>query len=339
MSNRIIGGSVNSLILMTDRVKSGVSRMLSWVDAANVKIVAEQYIRIGNHIVILDTDQNLTWANLDTGAEEIGKDYFVYICLPASGSTPEYKISLASTYPSGYSAATSRKIGGFHNNPDGDILQYSAWDLDYRPACSNPAGMVYSAGANSWIDIYLAADDGAGGVKSQYNATILDTIDWMTFVDRGGIVGKRLLRDYEFQLAAAGTPEEVNIGAGASCRVVHAHATGADPVTTGAHKATSGVAIKSTIGCEDMAGVMSQWLNEQSWRPDGTAAQFGWYNVVGDKGSLYITNSIGDIKLLAGGAWDNATAAGSRARVANDSRWNTTAVIGARFAAEHYAKT
>ena len=339
MVNRVDYATAGSLALAINHEKRTTTRMISWVDAASVKIPASQYITITNSVMIVEDDITLTWADIDAGVEEIGKDYFVYACLPLAGSTPIGKISLASTFPAGYDATNSRKIGGFHNNPDGNILQYSVWDLDFKPVCSNPVGMVYCAGSNSWIDIYLAADDGASGVKSQYAATILDTIDWMNFVDRGGLVGKRLLRDFEFQLAAAGSPEEVNIGAGAACRIVHAHLTGADPITTGGHAATSAAAMKSTIGCEDLTGAMDQWLLDQSWKPDGTAVQFGWYDVAGGKGSLYITNNIGDVKLFAGGAWDGATGAGSRSRNAGNARWAASAAIGARFAAEHYSRS
>jgi len=41
-----------------------------------------------------------------------------------------------------------------------------------------------------------------------------------------------------------------------------------------------------------------------------------------------------DEGLLAGGNWNNGTNAGSRARNANNYRWNTNTNIGTRFAAD-----
>lgn len=60
--------------------------------------------------------QFLRPANLDAGsAFAVGKDYYVYICDSRIDSADEkYVISLNSTYPTGWNATNSRKIGGFH---------------------------------------------------------------------------------------------------------------------------------------------------------------------------------------------------------------------------------
>ncbi len=50
---------------------------------------------------------------LDTGdALEYGTDYYIYLCF--SGINPELCVSKNATYPNGFSALTSRKIGFFH---------------------------------------------------------------------------------------------------------------------------------------------------------------------------------------------------------------------------------
>ena len=70
-------------------------------------------LRIGDNWFLIDTDTDVSTAtDMDTGAISNGKDYFVYAC-DDSGSLV-FKNSLASTYPSGFAAATSRKIIGFH---------------------------------------------------------------------------------------------------------------------------------------------------------------------------------------------------------------------------------
>jgi len=230
---------------------------------------------IGDSFFLIDTATHVdSVADIDTGSIEAGKDYYVYAC--DNAGTLVFKTSLASTYPSGFTAATSRKIGGFHTlcaavgtisgHPltgyaQKDILPASIWDLKHRARCGNNAGMVYDAKCNKWVDIYLASGTGVNTVSAN-GGTISDNRTWNDFVDDGGAVGKRLLNDMEFQLAATGGNEKTNI-------------TGsADPVTTGGHVDTSNRRMISNIGCEDMAGAMYQWLLDQSyrWDSDGTMA-------------------------------------------------------------------
>jgi hypothetical protein len=125
-------------------------------------------------------DLVLTVADLDTGTAFVfGSDYYVYLC--DDGLDGVFKISLNATYPSGYTADNSRKIGGFHYgmirrvnsnyvpvDSNGTlfgtawktytaigIIQNSVWDLKNRPICS-PEGMV-KIDANFWADIYLSS--------------------------------------------------------------------------------------------------------------------------------------------------------------------------------------
>ena len=127
-------------------------------------------LRVGNSWFLLDTDTNVSTAtNMDTGAVSNGKDYCVYACDNAGALV--FLISLATTFPAGYNATTSRKIGGFHTlcanvgtisghtltgYLANDILPASIWDLKHRPL-SEPAGMVFSEAANIWVDIYLTS--------------------------------------------------------------------------------------------------------------------------------------------------------------------------------------
>ncbi|WP_428565099.1 MAG: hypothetical protein ACP59X_03485 [Solidesulfovibrio sp. DCME] len=114
-----------------------------------------------------------------------GKDFYLYAIESASGAS--ILVSPRSTYPTGYTEATSRKIGGFHclctdvgvisGHPlsgyvAGDILPASVWDLKHRPVCA-PEGMVYVAGINRWVDIYLASVSG-GKLVSVNGGAIAD---------------------------------------------------------------------------------------------------------------------------------------------------------------------
>lgn len=225
-------------------------------------------IQIGTSTFLLTTATNVDLdTDLDTGTSAAGTDYCVY-AVNDSG-TLGFKISANTTWPDGYAATTATKIGGFHtlcvavgtiaghtltDYAVKDILPASIWDLKHRPR-SAPAGMVYSQGANIWVDIYLASGTGAS-TASVFGGTISDTRDWNDFVDDFAAVKKKLLDDGEFQIIAAGSNEETNI-------------TGsADPVTTGGHVDTAARRMISNIGVEDCAGVMWQWLRDQSYRYD-----------------------------------------------------------------------
>ena len=226
-------------------------------------------LRIGDHWWFIDTDTNVSTAtDMDVGAVSNGTDYYVYACDDGSNNLV-FKISLNSTVPTGFDAAHSRKIGGFHtlcvnvgtiashslsDYNANDILPASIWDLKHRAVSSN-AGMVYNSAINKWVDIYLASGTGAS-TASVYLGTISDVRNWMDFVDDGHAVDKRLADDEEFQSFAAGSNEETNIFGSA------------DPGTTGGHVDTASRRMISNIGCEDCAGVMYQWLLDQSYRYD-----------------------------------------------------------------------
>jgi len=191
------------------------------------------------------------------------------------------------------------------------------WSIDLL--CS-PEGMVFDSKSQIWVDIYLASGTGAS-TASANGGTISDTRDWMDFVDDGGAVGKRMLTDVEFQLIATGSNEETNI------------AGSADPGTTTGHSDTADRRMISNIGVEDSCGVLWQWLNEQSAKYDDAVAA-GWYDLAGDKGSLYRSVDTNDVKLIAGGLWNAGTRCGSRCRAAANYRWYTPMYIGCRFASD-----
>ncbi|MFH1636217.1 MAG: hypothetical protein ABIG63_19690, partial [Chloroflexota bacterium] len=312
-------------------------RIIEYKDADEVTVKGSNRIPllINSKWFYIDTDTDLsTGANLDTGAVAAGKDYYVYACDNAGALV--FLISLASTYPAGYDANTSRKIGGFHtlcvnvgtiaghtltDYTANSILPQSVWDLKHRPRCE-PAGMVWSDAAQVWVDIYLASGTGASTV-SVNGGTISDTRDWMDFVDDFGAVKKRLLTDIEFQLIAAGSNEETNI------------VDSADPVTTGGHSDTGARRMISNIGCEDCCGALNQWLITPSVKlDDGTVG--GWIDLAGAKGSFYTfgTNGYANTQLLAGGYWADGEHCGSRCRYAFLYRWGTNTPFGGRGCAE-----
>ena len=178
--------NVNKMATISDIVAP--SNEYIYASGANELTVVEGcVIAVGGAGIFKTANTILTAANLDAGsAFAVGKDYYVYICDSRIDSADEkYVISLNSTYPTGWNATNSRKIGGFHygrcrkvdsnlqplngssvifgtgweSAVSNGIVPRSVWTLGHRPKCS-PEGMVY-LGGGTWVDIYLNSDDGA----------------------------------------------------------------------------------------------------------------------------------------------------------------------------------
>ncbi len=163
-----------------------------------------------------------TGTDYSIAANRAGKQFYIYACIPASGRVPIILVSANSTYPSGYSATTSRCVGSFHceclnvgtieghtltGYLTGDILPRSIQDLKHRPKSGFIPGIVWGGVtdfdsinyAPVWKAIYLTSGADAT-TASVYNATISDTRDWNQFVTDFGSIGCRMMTDSEFQV-------------------------------------------------------------------------------------------------------------------------------------------
>ena len=251
----------------------------------------------------------------ETASNRAGKDFYVYL-LSAGGVI----LSNSSTYPSGYTAANSRKIAGFHclavavgtisghslsGYAQGDILPRSVWDRFNRPM-SAPEGMVLSDDG-MWVDIYLPS----------YTGTLLKSVNGGTIADGGnywhgykfeqwfGDIGKKLIRQTEFVTASIGANQGTNI-------------TGsADPGTTGGHTDTAGRRMISNIGCEDMAGVMNQWSRDLGGVYSSGASWANAYD--GNDSGVAGQHYQAPYRAMLGGYWDYGSHCGSRFSLWNDS--------------------
>lgn len=269
---------------------------------------------------------------------EFGTDYYIYAVQPGPMSiTPELLVSKNSTIPNGYTAANSRKIGGFHYGKirtgaaagsvaDG-IVPNSVWDLRHRPTCS-PEGMVEVG--NIWVDIYLSSDDGQGGLKSAYNATPLtgtEGLDWYSFVERAAKVGKRLLTYAEWIAAAQGSPQgldDSNENAWTKTTNTGRNPTGIIPNAT------------SIYNCRDCVGNVYEWLDEMIVRWDGTTNKWEWHDVMPDQGygQLYMYTPHALVAMRTGAAWNNGVLAGARAANLNGYPWRVSSYDGCRAACD-----
>ena len=329
------------------------------ITAKTVSVAADRYTLTLPNVIDADVggvslglpatvDLNLsleaTWDTISgtdyrTAANRSGRDFFIYLCQPVSGAVPVIKVSANATYPSGYNANNSRKIGGFpclcvaagtiSGHPGtgylaGDIIPNGVWDLKWRCETLNNAGLAWDAKSRCWAFIYMASNVG-GSPASVYGGTIWDWINWMDAVDAGAAIGMRLPRDAEFHCLAALSNEGTNIsGSG-------------DPGTTGGHSDTAGRRMISGSFLEDCCGVEWQWLDEQSYQT-GTSGGWNWYDHTSGKGQLYLANDNADVKLLAGGHWANGATCGSRGRDAANYRWSSASALGFRLVARSISK-
>lgn len=267
-------------------------------------------------IDISDTDNwdENTWA---LPGNRKGKDFYIYALRKGNEAAPCFLLSSDKEKPAGYTAAESRRIGGFHclcedvgemeghalsGFSAGDILPASVWDLRHRPACS-PEGMVFDG--RIWVDIYLDSWNGEKLV-SAYKGKIADGmseksfngLEFQTYLYK---VGKRLPSAAEFMHLAEGTDEGVAI------------AGEADPETSGGHTNTAGRRIVSRIGCEDTAGVMWQCTSDIFGAYFSYSDDWETHTAVGSNGGMLGASQGGGIKrLAAGGSWKNGSHAGPK---------------------------
>jgi len=238
-------------------IKSHYNHDTSWTGGAATSATTRRTINSPNEVEVkidtvglklatqttLDLNTAGSWDTVSgtdytTAANRAGKDFYIYMCQPVSGTVPVIKISANSTTPSGYNATNSRKVGGFHclclsvgtisghlltGYLTGDVLPASVWDLKFRPAATIP-GLVYDSQINKWVMIYLQSGTSTT-TASVFGATITDTRMQYDHVDDCAAVGCKLPDNSEFQSLSRMSNQKSNI------------ATSADPVTTGGHTA------------------------------------------------------------------------------------------------------
>ena len=360
--------NVNKLATISDIV-APTSQYLYASGANEITVIEGCVIAVGGAGIFKTGNTVLNASNLDIGAAfAVGSDYYVYICDSRQDAQDEqYIISLNSTYPSGWNASNSRKIGGFHYgrcrkindnmqpvNSGGaifgtgwesavsnGILPRSVWTLGHRPKCS-PEGMVY-LGGGTWVDIYLNSDDGAQGLKSEYNCapmTGTEGMNWYTFTERLMKSGKRMPDYSEFCAYAYGSPQGLD---GAN--------TNAWTATTNTGRGTTGSVVNavSAVGCVDAVGRVWEWLNDLITRAEhATNTEFhptvawGWDKksplrdnaTKYDVGNIYQYYAYSLAALLAGGSWNDGVHAGARAVNCSNYPWGVNTPVGVRGACD-----
>lgn len=284
----------------------------------------------------------------------VGQNYYIYACQQASGIA-KIIVSINSTYPTGYTASNSRKIGGFHYGrvrnsitvadvTNGAVVHNSVWDLINRPICS-PDGMAYN-GNGAWVDIYkpsigeaLAFANGsgspltAGTAKSAYNAVPLtgtEGLNGYNWLELARMSGKRLLSKGERLQAAHGSPQGNN-----------ADNVNAWSMTTNTGRANTGSVVNaiSLLNIVDCVGNVWEWLDEflVRWDDTGAAGQiWGWKDPMAGMGvgQLNMIDEQALVQVIAGGPWDHGVYTGSRCVRLSFYPWLVGTDIGSRFACD-----
>ena len=302
----------------------------------NITIHKNLKINIGGNPYISTIDKVLQLTSLGTLDSLGGKDVYIYACA-SSTTEPDFVLSLNSTIPSGYTAETSRKIGGFHclcadvgtieghtlsSYLKGYILPLSVWDLLHRPV-SDSEGMVYIKEINKWVDIYLCSW-GGNSLESKFGAVICDGSSATKFHGAGfseqlRLISKRPLFRNEFATVAKGSNENTNIQ------------NSTDPSTTGGHIDTAGRRMISNYGLEDCCGVLWQWGEDLF--DCASAAGISW-----SSGNFYLSGYSWQIKSVYNSAYDSQTygsCSGLLRRVLLGADWGDGAICGSRSAFCH----
>ena len=296
--------------MWTDGATGVFDKTTLQIEPCAIKLTVDGVDRVWHNTSTIDF---VPASNLDTGSSlGAGKNYYIY--LVPNGTGCKLIVSLNASYPSGYTATNSRKIGWFHTlcvaagtisghlasgYSAGDIIPNSVACLSFRPKC-DPSGMAYIDIIDSWVDIYLQSGTGAN-TASVYGGTITDTRYFGNHCRDMAKVGKTLPSSNDFSIFAFGSNEKTNISGSA------------DPVTTGGHKDTNNRRMISQYFIEDCCGALWQWLDDES-----TGSGNNWTDITLDDGAS--SSFYNELVLRAGGYWGDSAHWGSGCRNGSGSR-------------------
>ncbi|MBS8274834.1 hypothetical protein DYI21_14680 [Thalassospira tepidiphila] len=274
----------------------------------------------------------------------LGDDIYIYA---VDNGVAEAKLiaSKNADFPDGYSAVTSRKIGGFHYGrvrpvanrydtaflPTVQIVPNSVWDLNHRPTC-DPTGMVEIVPGGFWADIYLNSEGGGTWPEnvpvSRYGQTLIRNLDYarsdMHLLVRNA--GKRLPTVEEFMTYAEGAPA----GQDNNNEFAWAANTNGSPSSAGfVEKSVSMFNVVDAVGNlwdflddhHDWGGAFSKDasvvnVGKDAAIPRGTVEHADWSNFAG------------------GGSYTYGAGAGSRCLHTSSKPWVTNGVVGLRGVCE-----
>ncbi|QUX96620.1 hypothetical protein C0J08_14965 [Marinomonas sp. CT5] len=277
-----------------------VSEPAFQIDAGTLKSYTDLSVEVNGVIYSFSEGSALALPSSVT----VGTDYAIY-------ATPDGLVVSANfTVPEGYTASTSRRVGGFHYQ-DGEINEYSLYDLRYYPDARNwltgandPRGMARVPGVG-WVDIYYlnTTPDLLG--TSAFGAQIADGASppkkpqyWggdgvVQYSDFSQYTASRVLAAYGKRLVTTHEHEQLAFG------VVTGAKVGSDPGTVQYHADTT-----SKFGIVGATGVMWQWALER-WDRGNGASGYSWMSGTDGEGQRYTAGSEGIGAAIVGSAWDD----------------------------------
>jgi len=275
-------------------------------------------------------------ANRDASftALTIGDDIYLYAVGQATGYV-KIICSKNATAPTGYTAASSRKVGGFHVGrtrpmaqrfaaayvPTVGIVPNSVWDLGHRPKASPEGmaefapgqwGMIYlpSVISGAWPDVVFGSRYNAAPVRSTGGYNELDT-------HRGiHAAGMREPTFSEWLMMSYGAPQ----GADANNDTAWSATTNTGPCNTGAvAKSVSCANFVDTVGnlWERLSGHFDIGSSTNAYVWDATVVNTGQDSAYG-RGQVY---HVAWRYAIAGGSWNEGVHCGSRTLTANANAW------------------
>lgn len=295
-----------------------------------------------------------------------GTDYLVYVCIDG------YLVASANPVaPDDYLASECRVLGGFHYSAVAEnttlesgqfatsgqdvvwsqamlddikgINKYSVWDLRFRPACTDPRGMVYVPELRIWVDIYFTNTTYELGTSRHGSNVASGTVLPLKPLSRGGngvatyprfgwweasevaaVAGKRLLTEREFNNSAIGVTENISLG-GASETI---------PTSQFEPRFTSIYGLHQVTGCHWTWG---EDHGQREMNASSTTSTWGYRAVTGAplRGQIYTETGISDVRVILGGNRTSGGYSGSRAASWGNYPWTSYWSIGLRAASDH----
>ncbi|MEW7009482.1 hypothetical protein [Lentilitoribacter sp. EG35] len=345
------GVSIPALFSKTDMFSPALFK-----DGLTVKVKTGTVVPVDGAVVTMVADTLVTLPTMVAGT-----DYRVVVQTDGTPIAQLYSDALptGATIIGGFhyltgAAATGLNSGGGWTD---EILEWSMWDLNYRPACPDPRGMTRVGSAGFWVDIYFCGnssnDDGVSrnndpiltGTNppkrsSDYGGNGTEVLPEMNWWDANEFVrqwGKRLPSYEEMCLAGFGTNETGG--------------RGSHPITTGLGTTNAGASsdpnFTSKWGVIQVTGCVWIWTSTLSdWEGVATTNPHGWeaYDVTGARGKVILQNDKDLTAMLYGGSSVYTSSgsptgvtgvAGSRCGETLETLWDNSSNIAIRGACDH----
>lgn len=156
---------VNPLERLNSKYRQGMK--LTYVSESTLSVGAGEVVCSNNAGTIRQmrantSSTNITFSDIDTGAEASGTTYYVYAICDADAETATFKISTSSSSaPSG--TTYFARLGYFYNNSNSDISAIrNDRMLSFSSRVSKSGSVVYQALTDGTVTAYVAA--GASGL-------------------------------------------------------------------------------------------------------------------------------------------------------------------------------